>query len=335
MSENVLKGKRNGMLVLILILLLYVAAVAGMVLGFMNELLPLAMISILILCIGWIPALGLKVLKPQEALVLTLFGKYVGTLKDEGFYFVNPFCTSVNPAAKTKLKQSGDVNDGEKHSASLSALLGGSSAETEDKRISLKIMTLNNSRQKINDCLGNPIEIGIAVTWRVMDTAKAVFAVDNYKEYLSLQCDGALRNIVRNYPYDVAPGIDTTGDGVADEGSLRGSSEVVAERIREEIQEKVKDAGLEVIEARITYLAYAPEIAAVMLQRQQASAIVDARKMIVDGAVGMVEMALDRLSEKEVVELDEERKAAMVSNLLVVLCGNHDAQPVVNSGSLY
>lgn len=155
------------------------------------------------------------------------------------------------------------------------------------------------------------------------------------KEYLSLQCDAALRNIVRVYPYDVAPNVDTTGDGQADEGSLRGSSEVVAARIRDEIQAKVADAGLEIIEARITYLAYAPEIAAVMLQRQQASAIIDARKMIVDGAVGMVEMALDRLAEKGTVELDEERKAAMVSNLLVVLCGNHDAQPVVNSGSLY
>ena len=159
--------------------------------------------------------------------------------------------------------------------------------------------------------------------------------VDNYKEYLSLQCDSALRNIVRIYPYDVASNIDTTGDGLADEGSLRGSSETVASRIRDEIQSKVVDAGLEIVEARITYLAYAPEIASVMLQRQQASAIIDARKMIVDGAVGMVEMALERLNEKQVVELDEERKAAMVSNLLVVLCGNRDAQPVVNSGSLY
>ena len=209
------------------------------------------------------------------------------------------------------------------------------SIETGKKNISLKVMTLNNSRQKINDCLGNPVEIGIAVTWRVVDTAKAVFNVDNYKEYLSLQCDSALRNIVRIYPYDVAPNVDTTGDGQADEGSLRGSSEIVASRIREEIQVRVKDAGLEILEARITYLAYAPEIAAVMLQRQQASAIIDARKMIVDGAVGMVEMALERLSEGEIVELDEERKAAMVSNLLVVLCGNHDAQPIVNTGSLY
>ena len=290
--------------------------------------------GILLLCIGWIPYLGLKVLKPQEALVLTLFGKYIGTLKGNGFYFVNPFCVAVNPAAKTKLNQSGDVSTQNPLETAITAA-SGATVTVADKKLSLKIMTLNNNRQKINDCLGNPIEIGIAVTWRIVDTAKAVFNVDNYKEYLSLQCDSALRNIVRIYPYDVAPGVDTTGDGIADEGSLRGSSEIVAARIREEIQNRVNEAGIEIVEARITYLAYATEIAAVMLQRQQASAIIDARKMIVDGAVGMVEMALERLNEGGMVELDEERKAAMVSNLLVVLCGNHDAQPVVNSGSLY
>ena len=248
---------------------------------------------------------------------------------------MNPFCIAVNPAAKTKLNQSGDVDSGSTNT--LASVFSGknNTAELTSKKISLKAMTLSNSRQKINDCLGNPVEIGIAVIWRVTDTAKAVFNVDNYKEYLSLQCDSAVRNIVRIYPYDVAQGVDTTGDGVADEGSLRGSSELVAQRIKEEIQQKVSEAGIEILEARITYLAYAPEIAAVMLQRQQASAIIDARKMIVDGAVGMVEMALDRLAENHVVELDEERKAAMVSNLLVVLCGNQNAQPVVNSGSLY
>ncbi|MBQ2503129.1 MAG: SPFH domain-containing protein, partial [Lachnospiraceae bacterium] len=245
----------------------------------------------------------------------------------------------VNPAAGTKLRQSGDVGQGSNAAAALLKASSGeitvSAASFADRRISLKIMTLDNAKQKINDCLGNPVEIGIAVMWKVVDTAKAVFSVDNYKEYLSLQCDSALRNIVRIYPYDVAQNVDTTGDGVADEGSLRGSAEVVAERIKEEIQSKVNEAGLEIVEARITYLAYAPEIASVMLQRQQASAIIDARKMIVDGAVGMVEMALERLNEKQLVDLDEERKAAMVSNLLVVLCGNHDAQPIVNSGSLY
>ena len=339
MKEIVLDKKKNGMAVLLGVIALYVLAILG-VLAFCarpwGASVALLALSIAVMALGWIPLCGLKVLKPQEALVLTLFGKYIGTLKGEGFYFVNPFCTSVNPAARTKLNQSADVDGGKNGlQAALNAANQAASAETLSKKISLKIMTLNNARQKINDCLGNPIEIGIAVMWRVTDTAAAVFNVDNYKEYLSLQCDAALRNIVRIYPYDVAPGIDTTGDGQADEGSLRGSSEVVAGRIRDEIQAKVAEAGLEIIEARITYLAYAPEIAAVMLQRQQASAIIDARKMIVEGAVGMVEMALERLSENNTVELDEERKAAMVSNLLVVLCGNRDAQPVVNSGSLY
>ena len=330
MKEKVFKGKRYGMAMLLLLLVLYGAATAGLIYGVAGEHVAVGILAGIWVCIGWIPFLGLKVLRPQEALVLTLFGKYIGTLKDNGFYYVNPFCTSVNPASKTRLSQSGDVDGGKRKESGQSA-----GAEAGNKKISLKIMTLNNNRQKINDCLGNPVEIGIAVTWRVVDTAKAVFNVDNYKEYLSLQCDSALRNIVRLYPYDVAPNVDTTGDGIADDGSLRGSSEVVASRIREEIQTKVEEAGLEIVEARITYLAYAPEIAAAMLQRQQASAIIDARKMIVDGAVGMVEMALERLNENQVVELDEARKAAMVSNLLVVLCGNHDAQPIVNSGTLY
>ena len=335
MKEIVLNNKKNGMLVLLTILASYVIATVGLIFGIESMNVPVIVISAIWLSLGWILLLGLKTLKPQEALVLTLFGKYVGTLKNEGFYFVNPFCISFNPAAKTKLNQSGDVDANAKKSVFMATGVNGQSMEFVDKKISLKIMTLNNNRQKINDCLGNPVEIGIAVMWRVVDTAKAVFNVDNYKEYLSLQCDSALRNIVRIYPYDVAPNVDTTGDGIADEGSLRGSSEVVAERIKQEIQSKVEEAGLEIVEARITYLAYAPEIAAVMLQRQQASAIIDARKMIVDGAVGMVEMALERLNENDLVTLDDERKAAMVSNLLVVLCGNHDAQPIVNTGSLY
>ena len=332
MEEKIIGGKKRGMLMLLVIIAVFVLSVALIVVGAAADSIAPAVVGFVVMLADFVLMPGLKILKPQEALVLTLFGKYAGTLKGEGFYYVNPFCSAVNPAAKTKLNQSGDVKQ-----AVLEAAKGGSAeaAELASKKISLKIMTLNNNRQKINDCLGNPVEIGIAVTWKVVDTAKAVFNVDNYKEYLSLQCDSALRNIVRIYPYDVAPGVDTTGDGIADEGSLRGSSEVVASRIRDEIQSRVNEAGIEVIEARITYLAYAPEIAAVMLQRQQASAIIDARKMIVDGAVGMVEMALERLSENNVVTLDEERKAAMVSNLLVVLCGNHDAQPVVNSGSLY
>ena len=338
MTEKILSGKKNGMVVLLLTIALYIAAVIFIILGGSRGIIPLFVLGLIWVCIGWFPLLGLKVLKPKEALVLTLFGKYIGTLKEEGFYFVNPFCAAVNPAAKTKLSQSGDVDGGHSNallSAALSKSAGDANIELTSKKISLKAMTLSNSRQKINDCLGNPIEIGIAVIWRVTDTAKAVFNVDNYKEYLSLQCDSAVRNIVRIYPYDGAPGVDTTGDGVEDDGSLRGSSELVASRIRDEIQLKVAEAGIEILEARITYLAYAPEIAAVMLQRQQASAIIDARKMIVDGAVGMVEMALEKLNENNIVQLDEERKAAMVSNLLVVLCGNKDAQPIVNSGSLY
>ena len=333
MEEKVLSLKQNGMMMLIVDILLWIVPVGLVIMAesmFGTMALVLSIVVMVIAYIGAIMILpGLKVLKPQEALVLTLFGKYVGTLKSEGFYFVNPFVTAVNPAAGTKLNQSGDIE------ASNSKVKVNSSSEVLSKKISLKMMTLSNTKQKINDCLGNPIEIGIAVIWRVKDTAKAVFNVDNYKEYLSLQCDAALRNIVRLYPYDVSSNVDTTGDGEFDDGSLRGSSEVVAQRIKQEIQDKVAEAGLEIVEARITYLAYAPEIAAVMLQRQQASAIIDARKMIVDGAVGMVEMALERLNENNVVELDEERKAQMVSNLLVVLCGNKDATPIVNSGSLY
>ncbi|MBR2441688.1 MAG: SPFH domain-containing protein [Clostridia bacterium] len=340
MQEIILNNKKHGMRVLLIVILIELLALAGLIYGGIQmdkaeTTLNIALFAIplVIFCIAWIPLLGLRVLKPQEALALTLFGKYVGTLKGEGFYWVNPFCVAVNPAAQTKLNQSGDVKHGQAAQNANGDL--NININIPDKKISLKIMTLNNNRQKINDCLGNPVEIGIAVTWKVVDTAKAVFNVDNYKEYLSLQCDSALRNVVRLYPYDVAPGIDTTGDGIADDGSLRGSSELVASRIRDEIQERVNEAGIEIVEARLTYLAYAPELAAVMLQRQQASAIIDARKMIVDGAVGMVEMALERLNDGGLVNLDEERKAAMVSNLLVVLCGNHDAQPVVNTSSLY
>ena len=264
-EEKIIQGKKNGLPVLLGILLLYAIAIFGVVISgvsldtlsghiFIKIFFTLIMVlCLLIIAFGWILFCGLKVLKPQEALVLTLFGKYIGTLKEDGFYFVNPFCSSVNPAARTRLSQSGDVKGMNAPDTAAA------SPEASSKKISLKIMTLNNNRQKINDCLGNPVEIGIAVTWRIVNTAKAVFNVDNYKEFLSLQCDSALRNIVRIYPYDVAQGVDTTGDGQADEGSLRGSSEIVAARIRDEIQVKVQEAGIEIIEARITYLAYAPE----------------------------------------------------------------------------
>lgn len=291
------------------------------------------LIGIIYAFTGWFWLLGLKVIKPQEALVLTVFGRYTGTLKKEGFYYVSPFSVAVNPAAGTSLGQSGDVEVKNK-TINLGEITN-NQAGIMKKKVSLKVMTLNNSKQKVNDALGNPVDVGVAVMWRVADTAKAVFNVDNYKEYLSLQSDAAVRNICRVYPYDMATNIDTTGDGEPDEGSLRGSSNIVAQRIKEEIQGRVEFAGLEVLEARITYLAYSTEIAAAMLQRQQASAVVDARATIVDGAVGMVDLALKKLSAEGIVDLDEERKATMVSNLMVVLCSKSDVQPVVNSSSLY
>ncbi|MCL2409868.1 MAG: SPFH domain-containing protein [Oscillospiraceae bacterium] len=274
--------------------------------------------------IGPLIFIGLKVVRPNEALVLTLFGRYFGTLRSEGFFWVNPFCTAVNPAA-------GEVNPATaapvKTSLSTIDISGINLGTGANKKISLKAMTLSNDRQKINDQMGNPIIIGTVVIWKVVNTAKAVFNVDNYKEFLSIQCDAALRNIVSQYPYDSV--------GSDNEKSLRGSSVEVVEKLKNEIQAKAEVAGLEILEARITHLSYAEEIASAMLQRQQASAVVDAKQAIVEGAVGMVEMALEKLSANDIVHLDEERKAAMVSNLLVVLCGSRDVQPVVNSGSLY
>ncbi|HAF60625.1 MAG TPA: hypothetical protein DCK81_05750 [Clostridiales bacterium UBA9856] len=325
----------KGMPVLIFNILFSIAAILGFIFCLirLSEKVgnPGMWIALLIACALYIflisPLLfiGLKILKPNEALVLTLFGKYYGTLRGEGFFFVNPFVSATYPESLTA--SSGTiVAESAPQSSKLSAQ-GINLPARVNKKISLKTMTLNNDKQKINDKLGNPIIIGIVVIWRVVNTAKAVFNVDNYAEFLSTQCDSALRNIVRLYPYDVA--------GDDNEKTLRGSSQEIADKLKEEIQSKVEVAGLEILEARITHLAYAPEIAAAMLQRQQASAIIDARQMIVEGAVGMVEMALSKLNEHDIVQLDEERKAAMVSNLMVVLCGNKDAQPIVNSGSLY
>lgn len=320
----------NGLGVLVLDVLLCIAAIALIVLGIMKmdemggKAGAMLAVGIVYLCVpSWLLACGIKVLGPNEALVLTLFGQYIGTLKGEGIFFVNPFCSSVNPAVESASEAALTHLSKDENPSSGKIV----KAASMSKKLSLKTMTLNNDKQKINDLLGNPIVIGIAVIWHIEDTAKAVFAVDNYQEFLSIQSDAALRNTVRLYPYDVSEG--------GDEKSLRGSSQEIAGVLAEEIQKRVECAGLKIEEARITTLAYAPEIAAAMLQRQQASAVVDARKMIVEGAVGMVEMALDELSRKQVVELDDERKAQMVSNLMVVLCAGKDAQPVVNSGSIY
>jgi len=329
--EEIAPKAKSGMIFMLLNISLMLASVAGIVFGgvFIEAgrslaiAITLLVVSIIYISIvGPILLAGLKVLRPNEAYVLTLFGKYYGTLKGEGFFFVNPFVTAVNPANKPLMTGEVSAASARKAGTSMS-----NSASVKSKKISLKAMTLNNDKQKINDQLGNPIIIGIVVIWRVVNTAKAAFNVENYEEFLSIQCDSALRNIVRLYPYDVA--------GDDNEKTLRGSSQEIAEKLKDEIQAKVDIAGLVIMEARITHLSYAPEIAAAMLQRQQASAIIDARQMIVEGAVGMVEMALAKLNENNIVHLDEERKAAMVSNLLVVLCGNRDVQPIVNSGSLY
>jgi regulator of protease activity HflC (stomatin/prohibitin superfamily) len=333
-DEEILLKAQNGMAMLLLNILLMIASVAIIIQGVVMAdsgisssfgIILLILGSLYLCIIGPVLFIGLKILKPNEALVLTLFGKYYGTLKGAGFFFVNPFVTAINPG--TTATSTGSLAAEKSTSANKNSMHASGMPSIVNKKISLKVMTLNNDKQKINDQLGNPIIIGIVVIWKVVNTAKAVFSVDNYTEYLSIQCDSALRNIVRLYPYDAS--IDNN------EKSLRGSSLEVQEMLKAEIQSKVEIAGLEIIEARITHLAYAPEIAAVMLQRQQASAIIDARQMIVEGAVGMVEMALQKLNENDIVKLDEERKAAMVSNLLVILCGNKDAQPIINSGSLY
>lgn len=261
---------------------------------------------------------GFRIVAPNQAIVLTLFGHYFGTLKEPGFYHVHPFAVANAPVSRT---QESDVS-------TVRSAANGVPAPRPSRKISLKTRTLDNRKQKVNDALGNPIIIGSVVIWRVDNPTAAVFSVENYEEYLSIQCDSTIRNIARLYPYD-------SMENDSDEKTLRGSSSEVSDIMQAELSERVKDAGLVIEDVRITTLAYSDEIAAAMLQRQQATAIIAARQKIVEGAVGMVKMAIDQLGEDEVVVLDEERKAAMVSNLLVVLCGSKDAQPVVNSGSLY
>ena len=283
-----------------------------------NDIVFPTILGIICLVAGIFVLCGLKILNPNEAIVLVLFGNYYGTISKEGFYFVNPFCSAINPTYESPTIR---IAKGKEDEGKIE-----SNITSSTKKISLKTLTLNNGIQKVNDEMGNPIMIGVVVIWKVINPTKAVFNVDNFKTYLSIQCDTALRNVARLYPYDV--------NDASDEKTLRGSSQEVADKLKEELQSRVNMAGLEVCEVRITHLAYAPEIAAAMLQRQQAEAIIAARKKIVEGAVGMVEMALNSLNENEIVKLDDDKKAAMVSNLLVVLCGNKDAQPIVNSSGL-
>jgi len=329
-EEKEMKAK-SGMAMLLGLVLMILLSVGGVVVGpiLLAEKLfvvggILLSIAIILMTVSITMLFGLKILNPNEAVVFTLFGNYVGTLKREGFYWVNPFCTSINPTAKTLTQIATATNNGQLNQ--LSDAVGG---ELNGKKISLKAITLNNDKQKVNDQLGNPIEIGAIVIWQVKNPTQAVFNVDHYKNYISTQCDSVIRNVARCYPYDMPE------NGEGDEKSLRGSSQEVADIMQQELQEKVEIAGIEILEVRITHLSYAPEIASAMLQRQQAVAIIAARQKIVEGAVSMVDMALRQLSENNVVELDDERKAAMVSNLLVVLCGNKEAQPIVNSGSIY
>jgi regulator of protease activity HflC (stomatin/prohibitin superfamily) len=287
-------------------------AIGGILLG----------LGIILLVLFFILLGGFHILNPNEALVLTLFGQYYGTIKKEGFYYTNPFASGFNPTNKIPAVNATVGTGAAGTNAQITAQTGYS------KKISTKTQTLSNEKQKVNDVLGNPIIIGAIVIWRVADPTKAVFNVENYKTFLSIQCDSTIRNIARLYPYD-------TMEDDADEKTLRGSSQEIADSMRIELQQRVSEAGLEIKEVRITHLSYSEEIAAAMLQRQQAVAIIAARQKIVEGAVSMVKMAIDQLGEEEVVVLDEERKAAMVSNLLVVLCGNKDAQPIVNSGTIY
>ena len=327
----------SGLAILIILIALSLLSIAAFVYG-----LAMGNILILIVCVLlWIviPICfgGLRSVRPNEALVLTLFGKYYGTIVKPGFFFVNPFARYNNPAYEAQAAaDAADTTETVKKAFISGGKVSGSKTTSNRARktISLKRSTLDNGTQKVNDALGNPIIIGAVVLWHVEDPTKAVFNVENYTEFLSIQTDTTIRNTARLYPYDVFDDVDDDNDGQAEQ-TLRGSSQEIAEKMKVELAEKVAFAGLVVEEVRITHLSYSEEIAAAMLQRQQASAIIAARTKIVDGAVSMVKMAIDKLNEDDIVQLDEERKAQMVSNLLVVLCGNKDAQPIVNSGSIY
>jgi regulator of protease activity HflC (stomatin/prohibitin superfamily) len=286
LSERVIKGVSGWLMVFLLLAVIVVSVAMLIALQSQNPVLIVACVAIMIA--DFVCWAGLTVVNPNEAKVVQLFGVYKGSIKEQGFWWVNPF--------------------------------------TSRRTISLRVRNFESSHLKVNDHDGNPIEIASVIVWRVVETAEAVFQVDDYEHFVHVQSESALRNLATSYSYDAH-----------EEGqlSLRMSAGEIAHRLRDEIQERLTKAGVDVIEARISHLAYAPEIANAMLRRQQASAIIAARQKIVEGAVGMVEMALELLNTKQVVQLDEDRKAAMVSNLLVVLCSDKDAQPVVNTGTLY
>jgi regulator of protease activity HflC (stomatin/prohibitin superfamily) len=287
LQEKEIRGW-SGWLMLILFLVLIAISIVGLIDLADNQSVGGALLCALLICVWGVCFGGLTVVNPNEAKVVVLFGTYTGTLKHPGFWWVNPL--------------------------------------SRRRRVSLRVRNFESSKLKVNDQDGNPIEIAAVVVWKVVETAEAVFHVDDYEHYVHVQSESAVRALATSYPYDAH---------VEGQMSLRMSVVEIAHKLRDEIQERLTKAGVEVVEARITHLAYAPEIASAMLRRQQASAVIAARQKIVEGAVGMVQMALDSLSEKHVVDLDEERKATMVSNLLVVLCSDRDAQPIVNAGTLY
>lgn len=334
--EEIEVTKNNGGVILLLLLLGVVAEIGIFSLGIYMEAtdkglfaIPIVL-SIVLFIVNMILFGGLRIIHPNEAGVYTLFGKYYKTIKKAGFYWINPFATIYNPSASSVFDEFNNAFQ----TANETGKSSHQSSASFSKKISTKIITLNNDKQKVNDALGNPVIIGAAVIWKVVNPTKAVLNVDNYITYLSTQCDAIIRNNARLYPYDTMDD-DNDENSDKDEKTLRGSSQEIAENMKIELQKRVEEAGIEIKEVRITNLAYSDEIAAAMLQRQQAAAVIAARQKIVEGAVSMVKMAIDQLSDEEIVVLDEERKAAMVSNLLVVLCGNKDAQPIVNSGSIY
>jgi regulator of protease activity HflC (stomatin/prohibitin superfamily) len=284
-----LKTVSPGFPMLIVIILIFLASTTVIILGIVNGNGIAFVGGIIVDIIAVILIPGFFTLQPNEAAALIFFGEYRGTVKKSGWHWANPFFTK--------------------------------------KRVSLRSRNLNGEKLKVNDEMGNPIEIAAVVVWRVEDTFKALFDVDNYIDFVRTQSESALRHLAGLYPYDITDSEQQI--------SLRGSSNEVSEALKKELEERLSKAGVVIDEARLSHLAYSPEIAAAMLQRQQASAIIAARQRIVEGAVGMVQMALDKLNENDVVHLDEERKAAMVSNLLVVLCGEKAAQPIINSGTLY
>jgi regulator of protease activity HflC (stomatin/prohibitin superfamily) len=267
--------------------------------------------GVVALLAGVLMLFGFQAVQPNQARVLLLFGDYTGSLVESGFFWVNPFYTKKKLSLRVRNFETGSIHTPEKKDA-------------QGKVVEAKHRTAGRP-SKVNDRDGNPIEISAVVVWRVVNTAEALFEVDDYEDFVAVQSEAALRNLASRHPYDSAD----------HEASLRGNTQEVCEQLRHDIQERLDKAGVEVIEARISHLAYAPEIAAAMLQRQQAQAIVAARTKIVEGAVGMVQMALEHLAKDKIVELDDERRAAMVSNLLVVLCSDRHTQPVVNTGSLY